>query len=141
MLGPAELCTICPLEGVCVGDQLNGQWGARLGSICGVAKSIFKLMQDINFRTYCFVGTGKWPGGGERGFSRVGWMLPKSLAGVLKTHVLNMHLPNPPNFHIARRCIMQTHTAVFGNRCLAHIPTCVICSTIRSLLSMSIVEQ
>ena len=141
MLGPAELCTICLLEGVCVGEQLNGNWGARLGSICGVAKSIFKLMQDINFCTYCFVGTGKWPGGGERGFSRVGRMLPKSLAWVLKTHVLNMHLPNPSNSHIARRYIMRTHIPVFGNRCLAHFPACVICSTIRSLLSVSIVEQ
>ena len=96
-----------------MGESLNGNLGARLGSIGGVAKPIFKLMQDNDSRIYCSVGTGKWPGGGERGFSRVGWMLPKSLAGGIE-NTCDKHAFAEPT-QVSHREAMQnadTHSCV-----------------------------
>ena len=63
------------------------------------------------------------------------------MQGVLKSHVINMHLLDLPRFHIAIICIMRIHIAVPGNRCLAHIPTCGISGTSPSRHTMSTVDQ
>ena len=63
------------------------------------------------------------------------------MQGVLESLVLNMHFTDPPMLHIAIIFIMRLHIVVPGNRCLAHITTCVISGTSHSRHTMSIVDQ